>query len=195
MFTGIIEEVGSIHKIRQENENVHLWIKAAFCNELKVDQSIAHNGVCLTVAEIESPFYEVVAVKETLTKSNLGMLKEGDEVNLERGMKMNDRLDGHIVQGHVDTTAIVSAIKENEGSTDFTFQLPQKEKLIVEKGSICINGTSLTTFNVTDRAFSVTIIPYTMENTTFKNLKVQDKVNIEFDIIGKYVARMLSKDL
>ena len=195
MFTGIIEEVGIIEKISKNGDNLHFWIKSKFIDELKIDQSIAHNGVCLTVSKLDNPLYEVIAVKETLKKANLGLLKEAETINLERCMKLNDRLDGHIVQGHVDTTAIVHSIQENNGSKNFTFKLPKKEKLIVEKGSVCVNGTSLTTFNVDDQHFSVTIIPYTLENTTFPDLKIGDTVNIEFDIIGKYIARMLSKNL
>lgn len=195
MFTGIIEEIGIIEKISRNVENIHLWVKSNFIEELKIDQSIAHNGVCLTVSELDNDLYEVIAVKETLEKSNLGFLKEKEPINLERCMKLNDRLDGHIVQGHVDTTALVHSIRENKGSKDFTFKLPREEKLIVEKGSICVNGASLTTFNVEDQYFSVTIIPYTLANTTFQFLKEGDTVNIEFDIIGKYIARMLSKNL
>lgn len=195
MFTGIVEEVGIIQKASRANDNLHIWVKSNFINELKIDQSISHNGVCLTVSGIEGDLYEVIAVKETLTKSNLGSLKAGDAINLERCMKLNDRLDGHIVQGHVDTTAIVHSIKENKGSKNFSFKLPKDEKLIVEKGSVCVNGTSLTTFNVDDLYFSVTIIPYTLENTSFQFLQEGDAVNIEFDIIGKYISRLVSKNL
>lgn len=194
MFTGIIEEVGVVHRITRNGDNLHLWVTASFYNELKVDQSIAHNGICLTVTKLDDPYYEVIAVKETLLKTNLGQLKKADKINLERCMKLNDRLDGHIVQGHVDSTAILSSIQKNKGSTHFTFKLSENAQFVVEKGSICINGTSLTTFDVTNDSFTVTIIPYTLEHTTFQFLEIGHKVNIEFDIIGKYVARMLSKD-
>lgn len=194
MFTGIIEEVGIVEKVSRRENNLHIWIKSNFIGELKIDQSIAHNGVCLTVSQLTNDLYEVVAVKETLEKSNIANLHEGDAINLERCMKLNDRLDGHLVQGHVDTKAKVVSIKDNNGSKDFTFSLYQKEKLIVEKGSVCVNGTSLTTFDVDDLHFSVTMIPYTYENTTFKYLNEGDEVNIEFDIIGKYISRLLSKN-
>ena len=194
MFTGIIEEVGKIVSIEKIQENVHFKINCSFLNELKVDQSIAHNGVCLTVSSIDEICFEVVAVSETLSKSNLGSLKKGDFINLERCMKLNQRIDGHMVQGHVDSQAEIIQVIDNKGSTNFTFRLPEDNGLIVEKGSITINGVSLTTFNVDKNKFSVTIIPYTFENTTFKTLRLGDKVNIEYDIIGKYVQKMLSKN-
>jgi riboflavin synthase len=190
MFTGIIESVGTISSLKEEGTNLRLCIKSDLSAELKVDQSIAHNGVCLTVEKLDDKGYEVVAVDETLKKTNLGKLKEGDSINLERCMMMNARLDGHIVQGHVDETATVTKVEELEGSWLYSFQLIKPSKLIVEKGSICINGVSLTAFNVEDESFEVTIIPYTYEHTTFKDLKAGHKVNLEFDIIGKYVARL-----
>lgn len=193
MFTGIIEKVDRVSQIKKEGSNVRIRISSTLTPELKVDQSIAHNGVCLTVEELHIDSYEVVAVEETLKKTNLGKLKSGDLVNLERCMKLNDRLDGHMVQGHVDTTAIVKEVKEKEGSWIFSFQLKEKTKMIVEKGSICVNGVSLTAFEVSDDSFTVTIIPYTFEHTNFKSLKAGDEVNLEFDIIGKYVQRLLDQ--
>ncbi|MEQ8625084.1 MAG: riboflavin synthase [Vicingaceae bacterium] len=191
MFTGIIEEVGELLAISQEGTNLRFTVKAAFNAELKIDQSVAHNGVCLTVEKLHDDSYEVVAIKETLDKTNLSILKSGDLINLERCMLMNARLDGHIVQGHVDGTATVENIKVEGGSWTFKFKLDQPSKLIVEKGSICINGVSLTAFNVSDVGFSVAIIPYTFEHTSFKTLKVDNPVNLEFDIVGKYIQRMM----
>ena len=190
MFTGIIESLGTVAALKQEGTNLRLSIKSALSSELKVDQSIAHNGVCLTVEKLNEGGYEVVAVDETLQKTNLGKLSKGDSVNLERCMMMNARLDGHIVQGHVDETATVEKVTELDGSWLYHFSLNKPSKLIVEKGSICINGVSLTAFNVKDESFEVTIIPYTYEHTTFGDLKEGDQVNLEFDIIGKYVARL-----
>lgn len=191
MFTGIIEQLGNVIGLTEEGSNLRITIAADLTNELQVDQSVAHNGVCLTVESLDSEKYEVVAVKETLDKTNLSFLTINDKVNLERCMQMNARLDGHIVQGHVDETAEVSYIHEEDGSWIFGFQLKNPSLLIVEKGSICINGTSLTAFNVKDQSFEVTIIPYTFENTVFHQLKPNDTVNIEFDIVGKYIQRML----
>lgn len=191
MFTGIIEKVGELLAISQEGTNLRFTVKAAFNAELKIDQSVAHNGVCLTVEKLHDDSYEVVAIKETLDKTNLSILKSGDLINLERCMLMNARLDGHIVQGHVDGTATVEDIKVEGGSWTFKFKLDQPSKLIVEKGSICINGVSLTAFNVSDVGFSVAIIPYTFEHTSFKTLKVDNPVNLEFDIVGKYIQRMM----
>lgn len=191
MFTGIIEQVGRLKGIDKDGSNLRLIIEAEFTSELKVDQSIAHNGVCLTVEKLEESSYEVVAIQETLEKTNLSNLKVGEAVNLERCMRMNARLDGHIVQGHVDGRATVKNIIEEDGSWVFEFSLDQPSKLIVEKGSICINGVSLTAFSVTDHGFSVAIIPYTFEHTTFNALRKNQKVNLEFDIIGKYVERMM----
>lgn len=193
MFTGIIEELGTVKKVEKNKGNIHLTIDASFTPELKIDQSIAHNGVCLTVISIKNNEYTVTAIKETLEKTNLGNLIPKDKINLERCMKIGDRLDGHIVQGHVDTTAICNKIESIEGSWIFSFEYAKKSisDMTVEKGSITVNGTSLTVVNSQDSKFSVCIIPYTYENTCFKYLKQGDQVNIEFDIIGKYVARMM----
>jgi riboflavin synthase len=190
MFTGIIEQIARVKKVIKEGSNLRIVIESDLSSELKVDQSVAHNGVCLTVEKIEGKFYEIVAVKETLAVSNLSNLEAGSLVNLERCMQMNARLDGHIVQGHVDNLATVERIVTEDGSWFFTFQLKSPSKLIVEKGSVCINGVSLTAFNVSDSHFTVTIIPYTFKHTNFHQLKEGNEVNIEFDIIGKYVARL-----
>ena len=177
--------------MNEEGSNLRLRLSCNFLDELKVDQSLAHNGICLTVEQLNHQHYEVVAVKETLDKTNLGTIKIGQKVNLERCMQMNARLDGHIVQGHVDEVAKVSSIQQEKGSWIFSFTLSQNSQLIVEKGSICINGTSLTAFNVESDKFDVTIIPYTYEHTIFHQLKVGDEVNIEFDIVGKYIQKMV----
>ncbi|MGM0931817.1 MAG: riboflavin synthase [Bacteroidota bacterium] len=191
MFTGIIEETGEITALTRENGNLHIKVKAQITSELKVDQSVAHNGVCLTVVNIEGKEYTVTAIQETLEKSSLGDLKVGDFVNLERGMKLGARLDGHIVQGHVDQTAVCKDVLEKEGSWEFTFEYdPKQQNITIEKGSITINGVSLTVVNSKMHEFSVAIIPYTYEHTTFKYLKKGDKVNLEFDVIGKYVKRL-----
>lgn len=191
MFTGIIEETGEITALTTENENLHIKVKANFTPELKIDQSIAHNGVCLTVVHIEADQYTVTAIKETLEKTNLKNLVVGSPVNLERGMKLGDRLDGHIVQGHVDQTAVCRKIVDANGSWEFTFEYdPQQANITIEKGSITVNGVSLTVVNSKKNQFSVAIIPYTFEHTTFKNLKEGDQVNLEFDVIGKYVKRI-----
>ena len=192
MFTGIIESLGEIKSLKKEGTNIRVEIQSAILDEIKVDQSIAHNGICLTVEKINPASYEVVAVKETIDKTNLGEWASGGKVNLERCMQMNARLDGHIVQGHVDETAVVRSIKTEEGSWVYSFELKNPSKLIVENGSICINGTSLTAFNVTDSSFAVTIIPYTYDHTIFHQLKEGDLVNIEFDIVGKYIQRMVA---
>lgn len=192
MFTGIIESLGEIKSLNKEGTNVRAEIIATLLNEIKVDQSIAHNGICLTVEKINEDSYEVVAVKETIDKTNLSEWLVGEKVNLERCMKMNARLDGHIVQGHVDDTALVQSVIEEKGSWVYLFKLNKPSKLIVEKGSICINGTSLTAFNVTDITFEVTIIPYTYEHTVFHQLRKGSQVNIEFDIVGKYIQRMIA---
>ena len=193
MFTGIIESVGKVKELKKEGTNLHLCIASSISNELKVDQSIAHNGVCLTVTEVGDGHHWVTAIDETLKKSNLGDFTTGTEVNLERCTKVDGRFDGHIVQGHVDTVAEVINRKDENGSWLFDFKL-EEPGLIVEKGSICINGTSLTCFNVTDRSLSVAIIPYTFTNTNFNQLVEGDRVNIEFDIIGKYIHLIINRN-
>ena len=192
MFTGIIETLGVINKIKVEQTNVHLFIESSFANELKIDQSVAHNGVCLTVVEINDDFYKVTAIKETIDVTTIGLWKVGDVVNLERGMPLNERLDGHIVQGHVDETAVVTKIDEVGGSTYFSFEYSEKSQHVtIDKGSITVDGTSLTVVNSGINTFSVAIIPYTLEHTLFKNYKVGTKVNLEFDVIGKYVTKLM----
>lgn len=192
MFTGIVETIGKITSLKKENTNLHITITSNFTNQLKIDQSIAHNGVCLTVVGIENDTYTVTAIEETLKKSNLGKLQEGDFVNLERALRMGDRLDGHMVQGHVDQTGVCVDIKNREGSWLFTFEYdPLQKNLTIEKGSITVNGVSLTVVNSNQTLFSVAIIPYTFENTNFKSLQKGDSVNLEFDVIGKYVARIM----
>jgi riboflavin synthase len=194
MFTGIIEELGSVVSIRKEGENVHFSIRCAFTNEMKIDQSLAHNGVCLTIIDIKEDVYTVTAIKETLEKSSLGSLEIGSAVNLERAMLANGRFDGHVVQGHVDQTAICKSVTEENGSWTFTFEYENDfGNTTVEKGSITVNGVSLTVVNSQDNQFSVCIIPYTKEHTTFNSLRAGDKINLEFDIIGKYVAKLMSK--
>jgi riboflavin synthase len=190
MFTGIIEEIAEVVKIEKEAENIHFSIKAKMTSELKIDQSVAHNGCCLTIVNIENDIYTVTAIQETLDKTNLIEWKIGTPVNLERCMQMNGRLDGHIVQGHVDTVGVCTEIEDQNGSWKFTFQY-QNEQLTVEKGSITVNGTSLTVVDSKKDSFSVCIIPYTFENTNFSSLKLGDQVNLEFDIIGKYVAKWM----
>ncbi len=191
MFTGIIEQIGTIVNIQPNGTNIQLGIRASFLPELKIDQSIAHNGVCLTVDGIYNDYYTVTAIDETLKRTNLGKLKIGDTINLERCMKLGDRLDGHIVQGHVDTVAQVEKITEKDGSWEFEFSYSNTQYVTVEKGSITVNGVSLTVVKSEQGYFSVAIIPYTFENTQFKYLQVKDYVNLEFDIIGKYVERLL----
>ncbi len=191
MFTGIIETLGTVTSLSKEQNNLHITIKSAVSHELKIDQSVAHNGVCLTVVALTEDTHTVTAIDETLSKTNLGSLQEGTEVNLERAMRLGDRLDGHIVQGHVDGTGICTAIRQAEGSTEYTFSYPQEfDDLIIEKGSICMNGTSLTAYRVQDNTFTVAIIPYTLEHTTIKHVKTGDVVNLEFDILGKYIRKM-----
>jgi riboflavin synthase len=191
MFTGIIEEVGDVIESTIEKGNLNIKISAKMVPELKIDQSIAHNGVCLTVVDIKDGVYTVTAIKETQEKTNLGNLKQGDWVNLERAMILGDRLDGHIVQGHVDQTGICKNIKEEDGSWVFTFEYgPGMQNITIEKGSITIDGISLTVVNSKLNEFSVAIIPYTYYNTNFKQLKIGGKVNLEFDMIGKYVKRL-----
>ncbi|MBE7629846.1 riboflavin synthase [Tenacibaculum piscium] len=191
MFTGIIETLGIVTKVVPEKENLHLTISSDITNELKIDQSVAHNGVCLTVVAIDNKEYTVTAIKETLDKTTIGSLAVADEINLERAMKLGARLDGHIVQGHVDKTGICKNIKDENGSTVFTFSYDfDASAITIEKGSITINGVSLTVVNSQKDEFSVAIIPYTLEHTNFKNFKIGTKVNLEFDVIGKYVARL-----
>jgi riboflavin synthase len=194
MFTGIIEQLGQITKVVKEAENVHFTVKADFTDELKVDQSVAHNGTCLTVVEINGSEYVVTAIKETLDKTNLGTWEVGTKVNLERCMQMNGRLDGHIVQGHVDTTATCISIENQEGSWKYTFKY-ETEQVTVEKGSITVNGVSLTVVDSKPNQFSVCIIPFTYEHTNFHQLEVGSKINLEFDIIGKYVAKLMAAKL
>lgn len=192
MFTGIIESMAEVCAIHSEGTNLRITFECPFTNELKVDQSVAHNGVCLTVVSLDGKKYDVVAIDETLQKTNLGNLKAGDKVNLERCMQMNGRLDGHIVQGHVDTTAKVEKVVSENGSWKFYFSyVPSPMHMTVEKGSVCINGVSLTVVDSGKDNFSVAIIPYTWEYTNFHSLKQGDRANIEFDIIGKYVAKLV----
>ena len=198
MFSGIVEEFATVVAIEKEQENVHFTLTCSFVDELKIDQSVAHNGVCLTVVKIFDGKYVVTAMKETLDRSNLGLLKVGDKVNVERSMLMNGRLDGHIVQGHVDQTAECVAKIDQQGSYTFRFQyafdkeMAKKGYMTVDKGSVTVNGVSLTVCNSQDDSFEVNIIPYTYENTNFHDIEVGTKVNLEFDIIGKYTARILS---
>ena len=194
MFSGIIEGLGEVVTIQKEKSNLHITVKSAFTNELKVDQSIAHNGVCLTVIDIKNDCYTVTAIDETIQKTTIGLLNNGDKLNLERCLKVGDRLDGHIVQGHVDQRAVCTKMEETNGSWTFTFEYDaSKGNVTVEKGSVCINGVSLTVVNSKDNSFSVCIIPYTFENTNFKSIQPGSIVNIEFDIVGKYIAKMLPK--
>lgn len=191
MFTGIVEEVGEVVAVADSGSNRTLTIRAGMTPELRVDQSISHNGVCLTVVAVRGDLYDVVAVKETLERSNLKMLRVVDGVNLERSLRLGDRLDGHLVQGHVDRVVECSGIQDEGGSWTFTFTLPEEKHLLVHKGSICLNGVSLTVAVLNDHSFSVAIIPYTFEHTTFRSLNKGDLVNVEFDVLGKYVERML----
>ncbi|MBL7846595.1 MAG: riboflavin synthase [Cyclobacteriaceae bacterium] len=192
MFTGIIEALGKVTRIAQEGTNRHFQIQSEISRELKVDQSLSHNGVCLTVTKLEEGKHWVTAVKETLDKSNLGELEVGSMVNLERSMLNNGRFDGHIVQGHVDTTAVVKLIKDEGGSWRFDFEHAKDKGFVtVEKGSICVNGISLTCFGCSDNSFSVAIIPVTYTHTNLNEVKVGDRVNLEFDILGKYIQRLL----
>jgi riboflavin synthase len=191
MFTGIVETIGLVEKRNVDGSNVHFKISSGISSLLDADDSVSHNGVCLTVTSIESNSHWVTAVEETLRLTNLGELNLGDHVNLERAMLMNSRLDGHLVQGHVDTTATCISIEDRLGSNHFTFELSSPSRLLVNKGSVCINGVSLTVIEPSDTKFSVAIIPFTFEHTTFKSLRHGSRVNIEFDIIGKYVERIL----
>lgn len=197
MFSGIVEEYAEVVKVVKDQENLHLTLKCSFVDELKIDQSVAHNGVCLTVVSIQDGTYTVTAMKETIERSNIGLLKPGDKVNVERSMMMNGRLDGHIVQGHVDQTARCVAIDDAEGSWYFTFkydfnpEMAKRGYFTVDKGSVTVNGVSLTVCNPTEDSFQVAIIPYTYEYTNFHTFKVGSVVNLEFDIIGKYLSRMM----
>lgn len=198
MFSGIVEEFATVVSVEKEQENMHFTLTCSFVDELKIDQSVAHNGVCLTVVKIENGKYVVTAMKETLQKSNLGLLKAGDKVNVERSMMMNGRLDGHIVQGHVDQTAECVAKIDQQGSYTFRFkylfdkEMAKKGYMTVDKGSVTVNGVSLTVCNSQDDSFEVNIIPYTYDNTNFHQIEVGTVVNLEFDIIGKYIARIQS---
>jgi len=191
MFTGIVEEIGIVERLESEGSNLNLFIKSKMTPELKIDQSVAHNGVCLTVVEIKDGVYKVSAIKETLDKTNLGKLREGGLINLERAMKLGDRLDGHLVQGHVDQVAVCSEIKDNNGSWYFTFTYDQSPgNITIEKGSITVNGVSLTVVNSKENSFSVAIIPYTYDHTNFRNINLGDTVNLEFDLVGKYLKKL-----
>ena len=198
MFSGIIEEFATVVAIQKDRENIDFTLRCSFVDELSIDQSVAHNGVCLTVVSIKDDTYTVTAMRETLECSNLGLLKVGDEVNVERSMQMNGRLDGHIVQGHVDQTATCLAVEDQEGSHQYTFRYKSNREMVshgyftVDKGSVTVNGVSLTVCRPTEDTFQVCIIPYTFQNTNFHNIKPGSVVNIEFDIIGKYLARMNS---
>lgn len=196
MFTGIIETLGTIQEIKKEKDNIHITIDSSITTELKIDQSVAHNGVCLTVVAIKDSTYTVTAIDETIQKTNLETWKEGDLVNLERAMKLGDRLDGHIVQGHVDQTGNCISIQETNGSWLYTFEYDDKlNNITIEKGSITVNGVSLTVVNSQKNQFSVAIIPYTHEHTNFKNFVVGSKINLEFDVIGKYVSRLYANKI
>ena len=199
MFSGIVEEYAEVINVVKDQENLHLTMKCSFVDELKIDQSISHNGVCLTVVSIKDGTYTVTAMKETIDRSNIGLLQVGDKVNVERSMMMNGRLDGHIVQGHVDETAECISLRDADGSWYYTFrykkddEMAAKGYMTVDKGSVTVNGVSLTVCEPTDDTFSVAIIPYTYEHTNFHTIEVGTTVNIEFDIIGKYIARMIKK--
>ena len=190
MFTGIIESLGTVKEVRQDQDNLHLTISSTITSELKIDQSVAHNGICLTVVALEADAYTVTAIRETIEKTNIGDWKKGNAVNLERAMKLGDRLDGHIVQGHVDQTGICKSVENANGSWYYTFEYDENfSNITIEKGSITVNGVSLTVFNSEDDGFRVTIIPYTYEHTNMHTLQTGDTVNVEFDVIGKYVNR------
>lgn len=193
MFTGIIENLGTVAKVEKHQTNLELYVESSLASELKIDQSVAHNGICLTVVEIFGDrTYRVTAIDETIAKTNIGDLKEGDKINIERCMTMGARLDGHIVQGHVDQIGMCESVEEQDGSWIYSFSYdPSLGNVTVEKGSITVNGTSLTVVNSVEGGFSVAIIPYTYENTVFHTLRKGDRVNLEFDVIGKYVARMM----
>jgi riboflavin synthase len=194
MFSGIVEDLGEITALQKEQGNLHITVKAGFTSELKIDQSIAHNGACLTVVKIDGNTYTVTAIEESLNKTNLSLLNIGDKINLERCMKLGDRLDGHIVQGHVDQTAVCKKVEDANGSWIFTFEYDASlNNVTVEKGSVCVNGVSLTVVNSQNNSFSVCIIPYTYEHTNFKYCKVGAVVNLEFDILGKYISKLVGK--
>ena len=194
MFTGIVEAFAKVYKIKKGEGNIHITLKSSISSELKIDQSISYNGVCLTVVSCNEKFYTVTAIKETLDKTNLGKLEVGDIVNIERAMKLGDRLDGHIVQGHVDQTAKCISIKTLDGSWNYTFRYDKNsDNVTIEKGSITVNGVSLTVVNSKENEFSVAIIPYTYENTNFKIIEVGHNVNLEFDMIGKYITKLYLK--
>ena len=196
MFSGIVEEAAKVVKLDKEQENLHITMECSFVNELKIDQSVSHNGVCLTVVKKPGNTYTVTAVRETLEKSNLGLLSVGDKVNLERSLRIDSLLDGHLVQGHVDQTAVCTEVKEAEGSWYFTFEYDKaKGNITVEKGSISVNGVSLTVVNSRDNSFQVAIIPYTYEVTNFHEIKAVTVVNLEFDVIGKYIAKLVQLHL
>jgi riboflavin synthase len=191
MFTGIIETLGVIQEIKKEKDNIHITVNSSITSELQIDQSVAHNGICLTVVALNDPLYTVTAIDETIKKTNLGYWQEGDSINLERAMKLGDRLDGHIVQGHVDQIGTCIAAEETNGSWSYTFEYDETlDNITIEKGSITINGVSLTVVNSKKNQFSVAIIPYTYEHTNFNSFKVGTKINLEFDVIGKYVAKL-----
>ena len=193
MFTGIIETLGVIKDLKKDNDNLHITISSSITSELKIDQSVAHNGVCLTVVQIQNDEYEVTAIRETLEKTNLSEWKVGDDVNLERAMKLGDRLDGHIVQGHVDQIGVCKNIKETNGSWYFTFEYDKYfNNITIEKGSVTVNGVSLTVVDSKENEFSVAIIPYTFEHTNFNKFEIGTKINLEFDVIGKYVSKLHS---
>ena len=195
MFTGIIEEIAEVVSLKQDKGNIHLTLKSDITNEFKIDQSIAHDGVCLTVVDIKDEFYTVTAIHETLQKTNLLYLNPGSKVNLERSIQMGARIDGHIVQGHVDQTAICAEVKQEKGSYIYTFEHEKSNNITVEKGSVCVNGVSLTVINSTDSSFSVAIIPYTFNFTNLHRVKIGTVVNVEFDILGKYISRMFMKNI
>jgi len=195
MFTGIIEQIAEVVKVESEGSNVHITLKSTITNELKIDQSVAHNGVCLTVVAINGDEYMVTAIKETLEKSNIGLLAIGSKVNMERCLKVGGRLDRHMVQGHVDQTAKCVAVKEEKGSFVYTFKHKQTQGMTVEKGSVCVNGVSLTVVNSKDTSFSVAIIPYTHKHTNFNEFEEGTVVNIEYDILGKYISKMFLNNI
>ena len=195
MFTGIIEQLAEVVKLEREGGNIHITLKSTITTELKIDQSVAHNGVCLTVVAINGDEYTVTAIKETLEKSNIGLLEFGSKVNIERCLQVGDRLDGHMVQGHVDQTARCVEVKEEKGSFVYTFKHNRLQAMTVEKGSVCVNGVSLTVVNSKDTSFSVAIIPYTHKHTNFHEVKEGTVVNIEYDILGKYISKMFLNNI